>query len=71
MHSLEFYLLQFHVFMNKSSQRVLYIIPHEKWAYTNMVVVGCFYVAIVVKSMEITNAVRSIAWRQDKTKVIL
>ena len=40
MHSLEFYLLQFHVFMTRESSMVLYIIPKEKWGYTNMVIVG-------------------------------
>ena len=44
MHSLEFYLLQFHVFLTRKSQKILYIIPNEDWGYTNMVIVGFIYV---------------------------
>ncbi|KAJ1459408.1 10 TM acyl transferase domain found in Cas1p-domain-containing protein [Pelagophyceae sp. CCMP2097] len=66
MHSLEFYLLQFHVFMNKQAEAVLYIIPHEDMQYTNMVVVAFFFVILTVRSLEVTNAVRNILWAQPR-----
>lgn len=71
MHSLEFYLLQFHVFLTRRSQEVLYIIPNQNWAYTNMAIVGFIYVIIVVKSLEVTNVLRSVAWRASKVKVAI
>lgn len=69
MHSLEFYLLQFHVFLTRRSQEVLYIIPNQNWAYTNMAIVGFIYVVIVVKALEVTNVLRSVAWRASQAKV--
>ncbi|KAJ8602577.1 hypothetical protein CTAYLR_008775 [Chrysophaeum taylorii] len=69
MHSLEFYLLQFHVFLTRRSQEILYVIPNENWALTNMAIVGFLYVIIVVKSLEATSVLRSVAWRASKLKV--
>ena len=39
-HSLEMYLLQFHLFLTKKSERILYIIPDEAYASTNMLIAG-------------------------------
>jgi len=69
MHSLEFYLLQFHVFLTHRSQLVLYIIPKENWALTNMVLVGVVYYVLIVKSLEITNVTRAIVWKASRTRV--
>ena len=69
MHSLEFYLLQFHVFLTDGSHQILYIIPKEDWGYTNMLLVGCIYFVCCIKALEITNVLRSVAWRADKWKV--
>ena len=70
MHSLEFYLLQFHVFLTRKSQLVLYVIPKEKWAYTNMALVGTIYVVVVVKALELTNVVRNVAWKASRATVL-
>jgi len=69
MHSLEFYLLQFHVFLTRKSQMILYIIPKESWAYTNMIIVGFIYVCLCVKALELTNVVRGVVWRCTRLKV--
>ncbi|KAK7233342.1 N-acetylneuraminate 7-O(or 9-O)-acetyltransferase [Aureococcus anophagefferens] len=61
MHSLEFYLLQFHVFLTDGSHQILYIIPKEDWGYTNMLLVGCIYFVCGIKALEITNVLRA-AW---------
>ncbi len=92
MHSLEFYLLQFHVFMTRESSMVLstpaqksnilsargtgrsprrYIIPKEKWGYTNMVIVGLIYVLLCIKALELTNVTRAIVWRCSRVKVFI
>ena len=71
MHSLEFYLLQFHIFLTSASHRILYIIPKESWGYTNMCIVGCIYFVVVIKALEVTNVLRNIAWRASRRKVIL
>ena len=63
MHSLEFYLLQFHVLLTRKSQLVLYVIPKESWGYTNMALVTGIYVAVCVKALELTNGLRAVAWR--------
>lgn len=36
-HSLELYLLQFHLFLNRGSENILMIIPNDEYALTNMV----------------------------------
>jgi len=69
MHSLEFYLLQFHVLLTRKSQLILYIIPKEKWGYTNMALVTGCYVVFVIKALQLTNAARAVAWRAAKTHV--
>jgi len=66
MHSLEFYLLQFHVFLTRRSQLILYIIPKENWAYTNMAITGFIYWLLVGRALEITNVMRNIAWKSSK-----
>ena len=71
MHSLEFYLLQFHVFLTKQSKRVLYIIPFEDWGYTNMTLCLFLYVLMSAKALELTNAIRTIVWRATKLKVAI
>ena len=70
MHSLEFYLLQFHLFLTDGSKRILYIIPKEDWSYTNMLIVGCIYFFCCIKALEITNVLRSVAWRANRWKVV-
>jgi len=71
MHSLEFYLLQFHIFLTSASHRILYLIPKEDWGYTNMCLVGCVYFVVVIKALEVTNVLRNIAWRTSRGKVIV
>ncbi|KAK7250103.1 N-acetylneuraminate 7-O(or 9-O)-acetyltransferase [Aureococcus anophagefferens] len=69
MHSLEFYLLQFHVLLTRKSQLVLYVIPKESWGYTNMALVTGIYVAVCVKALELTNGLRAVAWRAASYRV--
>ena len=71
MHSLEFYLLQFHVFLTKQSKRVLYVIPKEDWSYTNMSITLLLYVLVSAKALELTNAIRAIVWRASRLQVLL
>ncbi|KAH8074075.1 N-acetylneuraminate 7-O(or 9-O)-acetyltransferase [Aureococcus anophagefferens] len=69
MHSLEFYLLQFHVLLTRKSQLVLYVIPKESWGYTNMALVTGIYVAVCVKALELTNGLHAVAWRAASYRV--
>ena len=50
---------------------VLYIIPKEKWGYTNMVIVGLIYVLLCIKALELTNVTRAIVWRCSRVKVFI
>jgi len=71
MHSLEFYLLQFHIFLTSASRRILFLIPKEDWGYTNMCLTGSIYFIVVLKALEVTNVLRKMAWRANRTKVLL
>ncbi|KAJ8602088.1 hypothetical protein CTAYLR_001642 [Chrysophaeum taylorii] len=69
-HSLEFYLLQFHVFLTRKSRLVLYVIPKENFAYTNMLIVGTIYVFIVITALKVTTRLRAVAWQATSLQVL-
>lgn len=52
-HSLELYLLQFHIFLTRQSSMIMYVIPYESWSLLNMLcssIIICVVAALAFKN---------------------
>jgi len=64
--SLELYLLQFHLLMNRSAGRVLWLIPNVNWPITNLIVCALLWLLGASRCFANTASLRNSAEQQPK-----
>ena len=59
--SLELYLLQFHLLMNRSAGRVLWLIPDVNWPVSNLILCACLWMLAASRCFANTASLRDAA----------